>query len=98
MSISQIPLDAISAYHLQELVDNKFAECKTIEYKQTLPGNRDSDRVEFLADVSSFANAGGGDLIYGIVEHTGIPSDVCGLSISDTDRECLRLESMIRDG
>ena len=34
---------------LQALVDNSVLECKTIEYKQALPSNSDSDKKEFLA-------------------------------------------------
>ncbi len=56
---------------LQALVDNSVLECKTIEYKQALPSNSESGKKEFLADVSSFANASGGDLIYGVSESKG---------------------------
>ena len=55
------PLEAIEENDLQALVDNQVAERKTIEYKESLPGNADGDKKEFLADVSSFANASGGD-------------------------------------
>ncbi|MCD6594362.1 ATP-binding protein, partial [bacterium] len=61
-------IDQISEEDLQALIDNSVLEGKTIEYKQSLPGNSDSDKKEFLADISSFANASGGDLIYGILE------------------------------
>ncbi|MDI6759295.1 MAG: ATP-binding protein [Candidatus Brocadiaceae bacterium] len=69
-----------------------------IEYKQELPGNSDTDKKEFLADVSSFANASGGDLIYGIVEDKGIPIELKGLTIENIDSEISRLENIIRDG
>jgi hypothetical protein len=80
------------------LVDNQVSEIKNIEYKQSLPGGTDSDKKEFLADVSSFANAAGGDLIFGIREELGVPKELCGLSDIDPDAEILRLESIIRDG
>ncbi len=85
---------------LQALVDNSVLECKTIEYKQALPSNSDSDKKEFLADVSSFANASGGDLIFGITsdKKTGTPKSLEGLSIENSDQEILRLENMIRGG
>ena len=85
---------------LQALVDNSVLESKTIEYKQALPSNSDSDKKEFLADVSSFANASGGDLIYGLIEdrETGIPKSLEGLSIDNIDQEILRLDNMIRAG
>ncbi len=90
--------DQISQRDLQSLIDNSVTERKTIEYKKVLPGNTDSDKKEFLADVSSFANASGGDLIYGISEEKGIPTSLTGLDVENTDREISRLESMVRDG
>lgn len=93
-------IDQITEGDLQSLVDNSVLERKTIEYKQSLPGKSDSDKKEFLADVSSFANASGGDLIYGIIQEkdTGFPKQLVGLEIENVDHQILRLESMIRDG
>jgi len=93
-------VDQITKKDLQTLIDNSVLERKTMEYKQSLPSNSDSDKKEFLADVSSFANASGGDLIYGIIEdaNTGIPKMLDGLTIENVDREISRLDSMIRDG
>src|SRR5438270_6119671 len=92
------PLEAIEENDLQALVDNQVAERKTIEYKESLPGNADGDKKEFLADVSSFANASGGDLIFGIREQSGVPIELSGLDLSDVDAEILRLESCIQTG
>ena len=93
-------IDKITEEDLQSLIDNSVLEGKTIEYKQSLPSNSDSDKKEFLADVSSFANASGGDLIYGMIEdkNTGIPKALEGLTIENVDREISRLDSMIREG
>jgi len=93
-------IDQITEENLQALIDNSVLEGKTIEYKQSLPSNSDSDKKEFLADVSSFANASGGNLIYGIYEdrNTGVPKTLEGLTIENIDREIIRLESMIREG
>ena len=93
-------IDQITEEDLQALIDNSVLEGKTIEYKQSLPSNSDSDKKEFLADISSFANASGGDLIYGILEDrdTGIPKTLEGLTIENVDQEISRLDSMIRDG
>ena len=92
------PLDSIEESDLQQLIDNQFPEGKTIEYKKALPGNSDGDKKEFLADVSSFANAAGGDLIFGIREDSGVPVELHGLQVSDVDAEILRLESIIQTG
>jgi len=93
-------IDEITKKDLQELIDNSVLERKTIEYKQSLPGNTDSDKKEFLADVSSFANASGGDLIFGIMEdrNTGFPQKLEGLTVKNIDQEKQRLENMMRDG
>ncbi len=90
-------LDQIDEKDLQTLIDNSVRESKTIEYKRFLPDNSARDKKEFLADISSFANASGGDLIYGIDEDNGIPKSLLGIVIQDTDHEILRLENMIRD-
>ena len=42
---------------IDALVADAVKEGRTIEYKQAMPGGADADRKEFLADVSSFANA-----------------------------------------
>lgn len=93
-------VNEITEDYLQELIDNSVSEKKTLEYKQSLPGNSDADRKEFLADISSFSNASGGDLIYGITEDRdkGIPKKLEGLTVENVDQVITRLENMIRDG
>jgi len=56
---------------IDALLATGVAEGRTIEYKLTLPGNTDQDKKEFLADISSFANAAGGDLLYGVAAPEG---------------------------
>ena len=97
--------DAITKADIDLLVVNAVAERRTIEYKQQLPGNGDEEKREFLADVSSFANAAGGDIIYGITEQrdekdtpTGIPEKAEGLANVNADAEKLHLEEIIRSG
>lgn len=98
MSISNKQIEAIDASDLQVLVINQVMENRALEYKEALPGNSDDDKRELLADVSAFANASGGDLLYGIREDAGIAIEVCGLEVSDTDAEALRLQNIIRSG
>jgi predicted HTH transcriptional regulator len=93
------PLDEIDESDLEKLIFDRVAECKTIEYKQALPSKSDDDKREFLADASSFANAAGGHLIYGIREEAGQPVDLCGLPDgTNDDSEILALESSVRNG
>jgi len=91
-------IDAIVADDLQALVNNGVREGRTIDYKRELPGGSDGEKKEFLADVSSFANAAGGDLVYGVVAKDGVPESIPGLADFNEDKERLRLESTIRDG
>lgn len=72
-------------------------ESRHIDYKQQLPGTRDLDHREFLADVSSFGNTGGGLMFYGLKEEEGRPTEVVGLHGVDPEAEILRLEAMARD-
>ena len=98
-------IDLIEIADIELLVTNGVREGKTIEYKQELPSGKDEDKKEFLADVSSFANAAGGDLLYGVIEQrdsnekpTGIPRDVSGLNGVNADQVTRQFENSIRDG
>jgi hypothetical protein len=91
-------LKEISESDIDALLANTVAESRTLEYKLKLPGDTDSDKKEFLADVSAFANTSGGDLIFGIEEDKSIPTKISGLEISDRDAIILRLSSIINDG
>jgi hypothetical protein len=92
------PLDAIDAEALDALVRDRVSEGRQLEYKETLPGEKDQDKREFLADISAFANSAGGDLIYGIREAGGVAAAVVGLPDVDPDQERLRLEQLARAG
>lgn len=92
------PLVEIDESDLHVLIDDKVAERKTIEYKRDLPGNSYTDRKEFLADVSSFANTVGGYLIYGIDTEHGIPVELCGVELTSIDDFKLACENRLRDG
>jgi predicted HTH transcriptional regulator len=98
MSLGHKRIEDVKESNLRELVNGSVSEGKTIEYKLTLPGASDSDKKEFLADISSFANASGGDIVYGIKEDKGIAVELVGLVSTDLDAEKLRLEEIIRNG
>ena len=91
--------DQIEISDIKSLIENEIPESKTLEYKRELNISKGDKRKEFLADVSAFANAIGGDLIFGIEEDkdTNLPIQLCGIECSSVDELILRLESMIRD-
>lgn len=87
------PISAITKDDIQQLLAAAVRENRVIEYKRILPGNSDGDKKEFLGDVTSFANAEGGDILYGVEAKDGVPTDVPGLADFNEDKERLRLES-----
>ena len=98
MSLLAKQVEQLTEADLQSLVTSRVPESQLIDYKQTAVGNSDKDRYEFLADVSSFANSSGGEIIFGIAEANGLPSQICGLNVLNGDQETLRLEQMARTG
>ena len=97
MALTNIALDGITEDHLQRLIAAQAAESLHVEYKRETYGTNDDQRREFLADVSSFANAAGGDLVIGLTAAKGIPTAFQPFT-GDGDAERLRLEQMARDG
>ena len=103
MPLENIPIDEIAEDDLKGLVGQE-RERKTLEYKRDRIGDSDSKKKEFLADVSSFANAAGGHLIIGMAEKGGLATELVGISVDgdkevlNGDQEVLRLEDMIRSG
>ncbi len=98
-------LDLIQKSDIEDLVRNVTRENAMLEFKQKLPGTSDTDKHEFLADVSSFANARGGDIVYGIVDkkdesgqNTGEAGDIEHLKDQTPDKLIQKLEQQIREG
>lgn len=92
------PTAELNEGDVRRLVDARVREGRQLEYKRELPGQGDSEKREFLADVTSFANAAGGFIVYGIEEQGGEAVDVPGISVTDADAETQRLDSLLRHG
>jgi len=99
------PINEINKTNIETLITDKIEESRTLEYKEELPIGTDNEKKEFLADVSSFANALGGDIIYGIKEErngegkkTGRAEETIGIENMTKDEATLRIENIIRDG
>lgn len=94
-------IEEIDENFLQSLIILKISERKRLDYKKTFNFKfdtqtkeikwTDKEKIEFLKDVSSFANASGGVIIYGIDDKaTGIAQELIGLDIKDEDLEILQ--------
>jgi predicted HTH transcriptional regulator len=99
------PINEINKTNIGTLITDKIEESRTLEYKEELLIGTDNEKKEFLADVSSFANALGGDIIYGIKEErngegkkTGRAEETIGIENMTNDEATLRIENIIRDG
>jgi hypothetical protein len=96
------PLNSITREDLENLVVTEVPESATLDYKETLPGGTDKNKKDFLADVSAFANASGGHIIYGVTERKGpdgqgldFPESVKGLELSNPATEITRLQQIV---
>ena len=91
MSLLDIFWDKITEADLNNLISTGVPKSPTIDYKRDTYGNSDSDKREFLADLSSFANNTGGDIVIGMDEASGLPTAFKPLTV-DIDTEVRRLE------
>lgn len=63
------PLADINEDDFEQLVQNAVTEGRRLEFKrEPVLTNSDAARKEFCDDFASFANASGGDIIFGIEE------------------------------
>jgi hypothetical protein len=94
---------SLDASDIVALINSRVPESRRLEYKSELPGGRDADRRDFVADVSAFANADGGAIIFGIATaregnaDTGIAEQAVGLSVN-LDEAKRRLISLLVAG
>lgn len=84
------------------LNNEDFRECQFLDYKRTFEFLEATDKFqkakgkdEFRNDVCSFANADGGDLIFGIAEEQGLASNIMPIIIENVDRFELELRNIL---
>lgn len=92
------PITEITEDDLDRLVAERTPERRTIDFKRDLPAKTDEARKEFLYDVSSFANAAGGHLVFGIDEREGAAISLTGVEIDNVDQLKVTFSERIRDG
>ncbi len=92
------PLEQITEQDLLSLIADGEREGRALDYKREMYGQRDQDKIELCADVTSLANTVGGHLILGMDESEGLPTAAEGVSVPDIDKEMLRLQQVLRSG
>ena len=95
----------LTAEHILALIEHRIPESQELEYKRELPGAKDSDKREFLADVSSFANTTGGVILYGVAtgkdengEDSGLPDQIMGVPDTISGNDLLRFSQVLHSG
>ncbi|WP_276682429.1 helix-turn-helix domain-containing protein [Empedobacter brevis] len=104
MYILGIRVDKLSENDILRLMDNQIQENKSLDYKKELHISKDSDKKEFLFDVSAMYNTDGGCLVYGIEEekdtngqNTGRPLKITGIDNPNTDKLIQQIEDVIKN-
>jgi hypothetical protein len=92
------PFEDVSPSDIETLIASRVAEHRTLEYKRQLPAETKDGSHELLADISSFANAQGGDILYGVEERLGLPVAIRGIDVESRDATQLKLENQLYAG
>jgi hypothetical protein len=98
--------DEIKSEHIFKLVTEKTPEGRLLEYKRNLLIESTPDKRELAGDVSAFANAAGGDIIYRISEEvdvgkaTGRPEAAVGIEVGGATADDIvrRLHQICQQG
>jgi predicted HTH transcriptional regulator len=94
-----LPSNLLSATqaHIDQLVAEQASEGPHLDFKRELPSTwNDAAKHEFLADATAFANAGGGDLIYGLNEDgQAKAAEVIPQVLANADQEVRRLQDFL---
>lgn len=61
---------------IQRMIDEKEKESSYLDYKSSGALTKNGAKTDISKDVSSFANAGGGVIIYGVKEEENIPIEI----------------------
>ncbi|NNM63479.1 MAG: ATP-binding protein [Burkholderiales bacterium] len=85
--------------HLQALINEGVQEGPHLDFKRELPDTWSAEaKRDFLADVTAFANSGGGHLIYGMEEHDAVAAALVPAQRDNWDEAIQRLQNMLHDG
>lgn len=88
----------MDAAAIESLIEARSPEAQRLEFKRELPGSKESEKKEFLADVSAMANASGGHILYGVSESDGCADAITGIVDPDLGEVTHRLQQLISSG
>lgn len=91
------PFKDIRLEDIKSLKTNGAEEGKSLDFKLELHLDSKNQRKEFAADITSFANTIGGDLIIGVSEDEGTINDLHGIEVNDKDKLLQDIENLLRD-
>jgi hypothetical protein len=82
---------------LEQLIEERTLEGPYLDFKRDLPAAwNDGAKHELLADVTAFANAGGGHLVFGIDEDgNSQAAAIAPLILQNADQEVRRLQDIL---
>lgn len=86
MPILPLRLNELTLEHMQSLVAASAREDQHLDFKSTLPDldgkNGERAKKDLLGDVAAFANAGGGDIVFGVEEGRDSDGKANGLAVA----------------
>jgi hypothetical protein len=91
-------LNQTTAADIQALVDNAVPEGSHLDFKRDLPGRDEAGRGALVGDACAFANAAGGDLVYGIDEDGEGRAARVTFARGNPDEEARRIADMLAHG
>lgn len=81
--LENISLSELTEAHLESLKTLRISEGQRLDYKSQLPMSTTSEKKELCKDVSSFAHAQGGFILFGVVEENALIVDIPGIEFGD---------------
>lgn len=100
-----IPIENLTESDIQQLVDSHALESQYLDFKEVLPDPRiDRSKFGFCGDIAAFANASGGDLIYGVSEREsdtqGVKCayEIPGVEVESADRLIRQITEIVQRG
>ena len=91
-------LSNVDADLLTAVCKERWSETDTLEFKRDLPGGSDKEKHELLKDVCAFANADGGDIVFGVEESDGTAETIVAIASEPFDAAQRRISQILDSG